>query len=63
MERGYLDRILPAGTTRDLFEENLEILGHLIFALLVVLSFRVIRAGIANRSSALGTLGYAEPET
>lgn len=45
LDRGYLDGGLPAGTTRDLFEENLEILGHTIFIVLVVLSFRVLRAG------------------
>lgn len=43
LDRGYLDVALPAGTTRDLFEENLENLGHTIFIVLVVLSFRVLR--------------------
>lgn len=51
LDRGYLDGGLPAGTTRDLFEENLEILGHLTFVILVVLSFRVVRAGAASRAA------------
>lgn len=42
LDRGYLDGLLPTGTTRDLFEENLENLGHMIFVLLVVLSFRKV---------------------
>jgi hypothetical protein len=37
-DRRYWDGILPAGTSRDLFEENLEVLGHLLFLLLVVVS-------------------------
>jgi hypothetical protein len=32
------DRILPAGTTNDLFEENLEIVGHVLFLVLTVVS-------------------------
>lgn len=38
LDRHYLDAVLPAGITNDLFEENLELLGHLLFLLLVALS-------------------------
>lgn len=62
LDRGYLDGLLPAGTTRDLFEENLEILGHLIFVLLVALSFRVVCAGAVSRASASAANGLERAE-
>lgn len=37
-DRRMWDHVLPAGTTRDLFEENLEVLGHVLFVVLVVVS-------------------------
>jgi hypothetical protein len=37
-DRHLWDRLLPAGTTSNLFEENLEILGHTLFLVLVVVS-------------------------
>lgn len=38
LDRHMWDRILPAGTTNDLFEENLEIVGHVLFLVLTVVS-------------------------
>jgi hypothetical protein len=37
-DRRVWDPILPAGTTNDLFEENLELLGHTLFLTLTVVS-------------------------
>ncbi|MDQ8697837.1 hypothetical protein [Hyphomicrobium sp. LHD-15] len=37
-DRHMWDHVLPAGTTSNLFEENLEILGHTLFLALVVVS-------------------------
>jgi hypothetical protein len=37
-DRRYWDALLPRGTSRDLFEENLEVLGHVLFLLLVAVS-------------------------
>jgi hypothetical protein len=39
-DRHYWDALLPAGIESDLFEENLEIIGHLMFAGLVLISAR-----------------------
>lgn len=42
LDRHYWDPLLrPAGLTNDLFEENLEILGHLLFLALVAVSMLV----------------------
>lgn len=40
-DRHMWDHILPAGTTSDLFEENLEIVGHALFLVLTVVSIFV----------------------
>lgn len=40
-DRRIWDSLLPAGITNDLFEENLEIMGHIMFFLLVVASLFV----------------------
>lgn len=40
-DRHYWDDVLPAGIDSDLFEENLELLGHLLFFSLVVFSSRL----------------------
>lgn len=37
-DRHYWDAVLPAGITNNLFEENLEILGHVLVVVLVVVS-------------------------
>lgn len=37
-DRHVWDHVLPAGTTSNLFEENLEIVGHLLFFVLTVVS-------------------------
>lgn len=38
LDRGYVNEFLPAGASRHLFEENLELLGHLVFVTLVLVS-------------------------
>jgi hypothetical protein len=38
-DRHLWDSLMTGGLTRDLFEENLEILGHLMFVALVVVSW------------------------
>jgi hypothetical protein len=40
-------RVLPAGTTSNLFEENLEIVGHMLFLVLVVASIFIDVAPLA----------------
>lgn len=37
-DRRYWDHMLPAGASRDLFEENLEVLGHVLFLIRVAVS-------------------------
>ena len=58
LDRGYIDDMLPAGRlSRDLFEENLELLGHVMFVTLVVVSYRVLKAGVvAERAPASAPL-------
>lgn len=41
LDRGYVNQLLPAGASRHLFEENLELLGHLLFVTLVIVSRHV----------------------
>lgn len=44
LDRGYIDDWLPGGRpSRDLFEENLELMGHVIFVTLVIVSYRVLK--------------------
>lgn len=58
LDRGYIDELLPQGRlSRDLYEENLELLGHLLFVALVVISFRVVEAAARNRAPATAALG------
>lgn len=40
-DRHVWDHVLPAGTTSNLFEENLEIVGHTLFLVLTVVSIFV----------------------
>lgn len=40
-DRHYWDNILPAGIESDLFEENLELVGHLLFFNLVIFSSKL----------------------
>ncbi len=40
-DRHAWNSVLPAGTTSDLFEENLELIGHLLFLVLVIVSMAV----------------------
>lgn len=49
LDRGYIDDWLPAGRqSRDLFEENLELIGHVIFVTLVIVSYRVLKSAAAE---------------
>lgn len=50
LDRGYADGVIPGGRmSRDLLEENLELLGHAMFVMLVVISYRVLTSPAANR--------------
>lgn len=40
-DRHYWDNLIPAGVESDLFEENLELIGHLLFTSLVVISAKL----------------------
>ncbi|MBT8439510.1 MAG: hypothetical protein HKP55_11060 [Gammaproteobacteria bacterium] len=40
-DRHYWDSLIPAGVESDLFEENLELIGHLLFTSLVVISAKL----------------------
>ena len=40
-DRHYWDELLPAGIESDLFEENLELIGHMLFTGLVVISAKL----------------------
>jgi hypothetical protein len=57
-DRHMWDRVLPAGTTNDLFEENLEILGHALFLALTCVSMFVdstISVTTLNQGTWLGS--------
>ncbi|MGD2117735.1 MAG: hypothetical protein PVG66_05200 [Chromatiales bacterium] len=40
-DRHYWDTLIPAGVSSDLFEENLEVIGHLLYLALVATSIRL----------------------
>ena len=40
-DRHYWDNLLPANVESDLFEENLELIGHLLFTSLVIISTKL----------------------
>ena len=55
LDRHYWDGLLPAGITNDLFEENLELLGHGLFLVLVVVSAYAGAAALSASRSGVDT--------
>lgn len=48
-DRHYWDSLIPEGVESDLFEENLELIGHLLFLVLVFISGRMKSVTLENQ--------------